>query len=367
MSDVFDETLLDDPVALAAADGALRALAESGARVRREALTAADAFASLGAIQPPRAVLAAGSDARLLRAVLEPWCPVPFVAWPAGGLPGWAGALDLVVVLAPDGGDEDTLATAAEAARRGCVLLVSAPPGSELAELVDGLAPHDGVLLPSGTGDVLAGAVVMLRALHDLGLGPEVSAEQVADAFDDVARACSPHRDITRNPAKELALVFADSLPLFWGGSVLAARAARRVVEAVRSATGRAALAADARHLLPVLDAVEVRDVFADPFADPTAGDRRAALVLLDDGSEEPVVRIARGRLLAAANRRDVRTHVLSHDGGSPMARYATLLAEGSYAALYFAVGLGRTDGAGAAADGRDDPDARGDRSGERP
>lgn len=342
MADAFDETRLDDPEALASADGALRGLAEAGARVRREALSAADAFGALADNAPPRAVLSAGSDARLLRAVLEPWCPVPFVAWPAGGLPGWTGALDLVVVLAPDGGDEDTAATAAEAARRGAVLVVCAPPHSPLADLVGTLGAHDAVLLPSGTGDVLAGAVVTLQALNVLGLGPVVSAEEVADALDDVARACSPHRDITQNPAKELSLVFAGAMPLFWGGSVLAARAARRVVEAVRSATGRAALAADARHLLPVLDAVKVRDVFADPFADPIAEDRRAALVLLDDGSAEPAVRVARGRLLAAAGRREVRTQVLTHDVGSPMARYAALLAEGTYAAHYFALGLGK-------------------------
>ena len=48
-------------------------------------------------------MIAAGPDSRLLRAVLEPWCPVPFVAWPDPALPGWAGSLDLVVVLAPDG------------------------------------------------------------------------------------------------------------------------------------------------------------------------------------------------------------------------------------------------------------------------
>ena len=35
-----------------------------------------------------RAVIAAGPDSRLLRAVLEPWCPVPFVAWPSPALPG---------------------------------------------------------------------------------------------------------------------------------------------------------------------------------------------------------------------------------------------------------------------------------------
>ena len=109
MLGVFDESRLDDEAALAALDHVLRPLAEAGSRVRREAAAAADAIErAVAAAQGeprPRAVVAAGPDSRLLRAVLEPWCPVPFVAWPGPGLPGWAGALDLVVVLAPAGGD----------------------------------------------------------------------------------------------------------------------------------------------------------------------------------------------------------------------------------------------------------------------
>ncbi|MEZ5096644.1 MAG: hypothetical protein R2731_11305 [Nocardioides sp.] len=105
----FDEGRLDDARALASADLVLRSLAESGARVRREAHDA-DAALQEAVVRAreqdrPRAVVAAGPDSRLLRAVLEPWCPVPFVAWPAAGLPGWAGGMDLVVVLAPSGTD----------------------------------------------------------------------------------------------------------------------------------------------------------------------------------------------------------------------------------------------------------------------
>src|SRR5512132_1754815 len=105
----FDESRLDDEGALATADARLRELAESGARVRREAAEAepgiAAAVATARDAARPRAIVAAGPDSRLLRAVLEPWCPVPFVAWPGPSLPGWAGGLDLVVVLAPEGGD----------------------------------------------------------------------------------------------------------------------------------------------------------------------------------------------------------------------------------------------------------------------
>ena len=44
---------------------------------------------------------------------------MPFVAWPGPSLPGWAGSLDLVVVLAPEGSDTGTASAVAEAVRRG--------------------------------------------------------------------------------------------------------------------------------------------------------------------------------------------------------------------------------------------------------
>src|SRR5512133_2025162 len=110
----FDESRLDDERALATVDARLRELAEAGARVRREAIEAAPGIAAaVAAAQDtarPRAIVAAGPDSRLLRAVLEPWCPVPYVAWPGPALPGWAGGLALVVVLAPDGADRATAA-----------------------------------------------------------------------------------------------------------------------------------------------------------------------------------------------------------------------------------------------------------------
>lgn len=346
---LFDQDLLDDPDVLRAADQTLRAQAGAGSRVRREADASSAALSGIGRLGRPRAIVAAGSDARLLRAVLEPWCPVPFVAWPAPGLPGWAGANDLVLVLAPDGSDPDAGATLAEALRRGASVLVAAPTGAPVTE---GLGGRDTVLLPVQTGDVLAAAVVVLQGLSSLGLGPRVDSETVAAAFDDVAVRCAPSRDATVNPAKELALVLADALPLLWGGTVLSARAARRVVESIRGATGRAGLAADARHLLPVLEAAAPADLFADPFADGGSEtgpvtDRRPALVLLDDGSQGPEVRATRAGLMATAERNDVRTHVLACHDGPEMARYASLLAEGTYAATYLAVGLGRFTPAG--------------------
>lgn len=339
MATWFDESRLDDETALGAADLRLRTLAESGARVRREAGEAAEATSLAvadGQQARPRAVLAAGPDSRLLRAVLEPWCPVPFVAWPGPALPGWAGSLDLVVVLAPDGSDAGTASAVAEAVRRGCQVVVACPPTSMVAEHAAG---RWSTILPTTTRDQLATAVVVLAYLHQVDLGPSAEPDQVAEALDDVALSCSPHRDISINPAKMLAIGLADANPLVWGGSVLAARAARRVAESIRRTSGRTALAGDAEHLLPVIEAARTHDVFDDPVAEG-GSELRPALVVLDDGAEDPVTREQRGRLRAAATERGVRVETVTTEATSEIARYASLLLSGTYAAEYLRLGI---------------------------
>jgi len=336
---VFEDSLLEDQSALAAADPVLRRLAEAGARVRREAADAERPLATLTSDVRPRAVIAAGSEARLVRAMLEPVCPVPFVAWPAHGLPGWVGALDLVVVMASDGAEPGLVATVHEAVRRGCQLLIACPAASLVAEHA---ASRSTVLLPTSAADPLSAAVVTLAGLHRLGLGPVVDPEAVADALDQVAADCSPFLDLSENPAKDLAVSLAEAQPLVWGGTVLAARAGRRVAEALRAASGRAALAADADELLPILESQVPRDPFADPFEDDADADRRPALVLLDDGSQDSLVRRDLNRLRAAAEHQDVRVCTVSQHHGSDVERYARLLQTGMFAAVYLAVGLGR-------------------------
>ena len=340
MATWFDEARLDDERVLAIADPILRRLAESGARVRRESQDAEEAMAEAVARSRdgvrPRAVLAAGPDSRLLRAVLEPWCPVPFVAWPSPALPGWAGSLDLVVVLAPDGGDTGAASAVAEAIRRGCQVVVACPPRSLVAEHTAG---RYATVLPTVTGDKLVTAVVMLDYLDRVSLGPRADAERVAASLDDVATACSPHRDLAVNPAKMMAIALADTTPIVWGGSVLAARAARRVAESIRRASGRTALAGDVDQLLPVIEATPRRDVFDDPFSDDPP-DRRPVLLVLDDGVDDALARDQRRRLQSAADDRGVRTETISTDGETEVARYASLLLSGTYTAEYLRLGL---------------------------
>ena len=333
---MFDDTRLDDAEVLSRADQRLRFLAEAGARVRAEVQLSAEQLDSIGEQSPPRAVVAAGKGARLLRAVLESTCPVPFVAWPGPGLPGWAGPLDTVVVLAQAHDDASAATAVAEARRRGSTLLVTSIRGSQIEERAVG--PHS-IVLSTQTDDSLAGAVVLLQAMARLRLGPAVDGEAVARSLDDVAARCSPFVDSATNPAKLLALALGDGVPLLWGGSSLAARAARRIAEAVRRETGKPAFAADVDHLLPVLERTPEKDVFADPF-ESGGGAARPCVLIVDDGTDDQSVTAERTRLAEAAQRFDVPVEYLSEGGGSALARYASALGLGTYVAAYLGIAI---------------------------
>lgn len=338
---MFDDALLDDQMALARVDLRLRALAESGSRIRREALSMSEVIDDAGGqlpIQQPRAVVAAGPDSRLLRAVLEPVCPVPFVAWPRPGLPGWVGSLDLVVVLAPDGSDATMAAAAAEVTRRGSQLIVFTPARSLVA---DHAGSRYTTLIPIQTTDHNAVAIASLSLLHQLHLGPEVNTEYLAKSLDEVAVGCSPFRESATNPAKMLATGLADANPVFWGTSPLAARAARRIAEAARAATGRSALAGMADQLRPMLEAADPVDVFADPFVDGEDGAVavRPVLVVLDDGNSDPQTLRERQELEGAARANGLRIETITSSVDGELARYAAMMLIGQYAAVYLQVG----------------------------
>lgn len=332
----FDDSRLEDPDLLRLADPLLLPLAESGARLRREYERAAGPIAELADAQRPRAVIAFGPEARLLRAVLEPTCPVPFVAWPALGLPGWVGPLDVVVLMGRRG--PESLAVAHEAVRRGCRLLVSCPPDSQLALQA---ASRATTLLPA-SADPLSAAIVALAALHTMGLGPVVLPETVAAAMDAVADECGYRADVSSNPAKALSLDLADTMPLVWGGTILSARASRRIAEALREASGRIGLSADSAALLPVIHATQPRDPFSDPFLDGGSL-LRPGLLLIDDGMDDEAAAESRLHLTEAAEAADIRVSRLTSTQGSAIERYVTVLLQGRFAAAYLQIGLGRS------------------------
>lgn len=331
----FDDVRLEKPELVD--DEQLRRLAETGARIRKACLT--QPAGTLERADRPRGVLVLGAEARLVRAVLEPICPVPFLAWPGPALPAWVGPLDLVVVLGGHDAHAWEIACTHEAARRGATLIVAAPGTSQLAAAG---ASHATTLIPMADGDAMASAVAVLERLGLLELGPMVNPGHVADAADLVAQSCSPSREVGSNPAKDLAMGLADALPLVWGGTTLAGRASRRIAEAFRRASGRPGLAADADELETILRAVTPRDPFSDPFE--SGGDMPPALLLLDDDKVPEGLKEVPRRLTSLAEAVGVRVcRISSGDGSlesSDVERYVTLLQHGRYAAAYLRVGL---------------------------
>src|SRR5690625_734327 len=236
---VFVDDALDDPDALSGVDDVLQAIAHGGADVRRARLAATEVLDRLNPGDRPRAVVTTGPEARTLRTVLEPTSPVPVLASTYGALPGWTGPLDLVVLLCGSFPADELLAVAAEARRRGCEIVVCAPPESPLVET----AGHGALVLPAGHEHTSALGVVVLEALHRLALGPVVEPDHVADTLDAVAVRCGPRVHTDENPAKQLAVALAEDIPLVWGRTRLAAEAATRGAEMLRRATGPPATA----------------------------------------------------------------------------------------------------------------------------
>lgn len=335
----FDDARLEAPEVHD--DPELRWLAETGARIRRASMS--QPVGDVHGADRPRGVLVIGAEARLVRAVLEPVCPVPFMAWPGPMLPAWVGPLDLVVILGNHGASAWEVDCAGEAARRGAGIIVAAPEDSALAAAA---TSHATTMVPHSDADPMAAAIAVLALLGRLGLGPAFEPEQVADAADLVASLCSPYHELGQNPAKDCAIGLAEGLPLIWGGPVLAARASRRIAEAMRRASGRPALAADAEELETVLRAVPPHDPFADPFE--TEVEAPPVLMLLDENKVPERLHGVAQRLTDIAEAVGVR--VCSITSGEPtletsdVERYVTLLQHGRYAAAYLGIGLRVSD-----------------------
>ncbi|MEI2765996.1 MAG: SIS domain-containing protein [Dermatophilaceae bacterium] len=370
----LDEALLDDEGALAALDsrGALRALATAGAQVRQAVDLCADAgVARLAGTDRPRSVLVAalgGSAvvADVLGLLAEPGSPVPVNSRQGMPLPGWVGALDLVVAVSHSGRAPGPLALAAEAARRGASLLTVGAPDSPLADVcarargiqVD--VPADRTSTRTALWSLLAPVVCAADAMGLVEAGPDVLA-RVADRLDAAAEALRPSSEAFVNPAKSLALDLAGGIPVVLGDGPLGGVAARRVA---------AMLARTAR--LPVMagelpdTAFDVVALFDGPYTQAWADARRGRADGLDelfrdpylDGEPDPRLRLlalrdadageatdaARAELAeaVAATAREAGVRVIEHTAqpGHPLERWADLVSLGDFAATYLALGL---------------------------
>lgn len=376
---MLDESLLDSPEGLAEADrrGLLRGAAEAGARVRTAARYAAEA--GIHDLKPdgrPRAVLIAGPGAAatqtadLLGTLAGAGSPVirlaPTGVAPAAGalrweLPGWAGAVDLLLVTTPDGTEPGLTLLAEQAYRRSCSVVTVAPARTPLAEASGGsrglfvpmaTAPYEqeeALAASASASGVLWALLTPLLALLDrtgLLTAPPDVLEKVADRLDGIAERCGPAIAAYSNPAKTLAAELADALPLVWTEGVSAGPAGRRFAAALAELSGTPAVVAELPEALaahsallagPLAAGADPDDFFRDRVEETPA--LHARVVLLRD---RPI-----GGLTAAPAARDL---ALSHDtpiselepeAGGELETLAELIAITDFAAVYLALASG--------------------------
>lgn len=359
----LDESRLDGPAALAAADPAdmLRAVASSAAQVRSAAALSAEAgLERLAQDGRPRAVVVTGMGGSgiagdVLAAVAGVRCPVPIVVHRGYGLPGWVGAADLVVPVSCSGTTEETLSAAAEAVRRGCRMLVVGAPDSPVSDLGE---QAGGVFVPAPAGGRQPRAsmwqlsVPLLLAADALGLLslPPEAVEAAAQRLESVSERCSPSSDAFVNPGKALALELAGTVPMIWGSSPLTGVAAYRFACQLNENAkypGVSGVLPEANHNQVVAfdgpfagGPADTDDIFRDPDVDGGAGSdgNPLRLVLLRDTDEHPQVtrRVEASRSMAEA--RGVPVSELVPEGASELERLASIVGLVDYATVYLAL-----------------------------
>ena len=376
---------LDDPELVEAGDpgGMLRQVASSAAQVRTAVRTCDET--DLSALHPdsrPRAIVTVGMGGSAfagdaLAAICGASSPVQVTGVSGYQLPGWVGAADLVIAVSRSGQTAEVLSLASEAARRGCDLVGVAAPGSPLQDLT---LHARGTFIPviaDGPARVTPWAltVPLLVTASRLGMAriDPAAYESAAAAMEDISHQCRPSSESFVNPAKSLALDLVGTLPVIWGGSGLAAVAARRFA---------AQLAANAKYpsvpgVLPEAAHDQVA-TFDGPFAPtpepefPAAEDLRSAapygdeafgelpdpdgaeldgsasgatalrlFLLADPAGEPPAVTRVRTAAATLAAARGIEVSEIGMEPGEPLRRLASTVQLLDYATVYLGIACG--------------------------
>jgi glucose/mannose-6-phosphate isomerase len=385
---------LDTPDVVEAADPGdmLRQVASSAAQVRTALRSCQET--DLSAFTPdarPRAIVVAGMGGsglagEMLNAVTGQSSPVQIMVSQAERLPGWVGAADVVIAVSCSGTTPQTLAIAAEAARRGCRLAGVGTEGSALHRIAEQARAPFVPVVPAGLPrSMLWGVAIPLLVIAErLGvarIGTDVY-ELAASRLEEVSHQCRPASESFVNPGKSLALDLVGALPMVWGTSVLSGVAARRFASQLSENAKYPAIAG----VLPEAAHNQVA-AFDGPFAPrssrlsaPSTEDPRSTvtregiaeipglsgwdpdydesessgftalrLVLIADPDQDQRVAAQRAAVTELAAERGVGMSELGMDGEHPLVRLAGVVQLTDYASVYLAIASGIDPGQGVA------------------
>jgi glucose/mannose-6-phosphate isomerase len=376
---------LDTPDVIEAADPGdmLRQVASAAAEVRTALRSCAET--DLSAFVPdarPRAIVVAGMGGsglagEMLTAMTGLSSPVQVVVSQAGRLPGWVGAADAVIAVSCSGTTPETLAVAAEAARRGCRLAGVGAEGSPLHRIAEQARAPFIPVVPAGLPRSMLWALaipllVIAERLGVLRIDPDVY-ELTASRLEEVSHQCRPASESFVNPGKSLALDLVGALPMVWGTSVLSGVAAQRFASQLNENAKYPAIAGvlpEAAHnqvaafdgpFVPRSSRLSARapeepgtpltspdDVADIPGWDmdyeetePASGFTALRLVLITDPDEDQRVGAQRAAVTELAGQRAVGMSELAMDGEHPLVRLAGVIQLTDYASVYLAIASG--------------------------
>ena len=394
---------LDTPDVIEAADPSdmLRQVASSAAQVRAALRSCQET--DLSAFTPdtrPRAIVVAGMGSsglagEMLQALTGLSSPVQVVTSPAERLPGWVGAADAVIAVSCSGTTPETLAIAAEAARRGCRLAGVGAQGSALHQIAEqARAPFIPVVPLGLPRSMLWGMAVPLLVIAErLGIarvGADVY-ELAASRLEEVSHQCRPASESFVNPGKSLALDLVGALPVVWGTSLLSGVAARRFASQLNENAKYPAVPgvlSEAAHnqvaafdgpfaprssrlsapnaeepSLPGVgvgvgdDAADLPDLAAwdldyeETESSEATGFTPLRLILIADPDTGQRVSAQRAAVTELAAQRGVGMSELAMDGEHPLVRLAGVIHLADYASVYLAIAAGIDPGQAVAVD----------------
>ncbi len=287
--------------------------------------------------------------ARMLAALVAPDSPIPVVL--AEVVPGWVGALDVVLTHTDDAHDHELASSLERAARYGATVVLSGPAEGPVASAIAGrgvlLSPRVAVPAELGLPSAFTAGLLTVEAL---GLF-RADIEALADRLDHEAERCHPGQESFVNPAKSLALRLADRLPLLWGLDEVAVAVGQHGAYALATHAAVVADVAEYRRALarPALRRAAVessgeRDIFADPEDLAAEGPRpRVLLLSVRTGPVADTARHQVGETLASADLLAPAEEMTADETG----RAAVLASRLELAALYLGLAAGTIGGAG--------------------
>jgi glucose/mannose-6-phosphate isomerase len=375
---------LDTPDVIEAADPSdmLRQVASAAAQVRTALRSCAET--DLSAFTPdarPRAIVVAGMGGSglagdMLGAITGSSSPVQVLTTQTERLPGWVGAADAVIAVSCSGSTPETLAVAAEAARRGCRLAGVGAAGSPLHQIAEqARAPFIPV-----TGDGLRRSMLWATAIPLLVIAGRVGMTRIepdvyelaASRLEEISHQCRPASESFVNPGKSLALDLVGTMPMVWGTTPLSGVAARRFASQLQENAKYPALAgvlpAAAYHQVaafdgpfaprssrlnpggsaePVSPLAAPDDLsnwdldFEEEEGEQSSGFTPLRLILIADPSEDQRVSAQRAAVTELAEQRGVGMSELGMDGEHPLLRLAGVIQLTDYASVYLAIASG--------------------------